>query len=486
MPPRDGKDHQKQSMITDTIAAIATPPGTGGIGIIKISGPAAIGMVLEMFRPSHNDDRYCQTDPRTWGGDKDSHRLWHGRIIDPDSNTAIDEVLLAVMRAPHSYTREDVIEIQAHAGPAAMHQILTLVLARGARLAEPGEFTRRAFLNGRIDLTQAEAVIDLITARSETALKAAANQMSGQLRMTVETFRATLTDLLVHLEAAIDFPDDIPEEGTRLGLGDILLHQVAIPIEGLLREYRHNHIFRDGLNLAIIGRPNVGKSSLLNCLVAKERAIVNPLPGTTRDIIQEDLQLRGVPVRIFDTAGIHPSMDAIEQIGIRKARECLEEAHVALLVFDVSEEPTSDDLKLCEATHGKPVIGVFNKIDLVNGDQASDGYWPKGLAAEAVVRVSALYGTGIDGLKDRIVALAGVYPERSLQNGIIPNLRHQEALKKCLASVRAATDGLRQRLPVELVVIDIKSARDRLDEILGIRVDADVLDHIFSRFCIGK
>lgn len=331
-------------MKTATIAAVATPPGTGGVGIIKISGPEALKIAATLFRSCKNDNNPNRAERSDrFPINFQSHRLYYGHIVDPETEDHVDEVLLAVMRAPRSYTREDVVEIQAHAGAAVLRVILALVLRQGARMAEPGEFTQRAFLNGRIDLTQAEAVIDIINAKAETALKIANNQVSGQLKLAVENIRSILLDVLVQIEAAIDFPEDVSEILSSTGLETKLRREVAVPILDLMRHYRDGCIYRDGLKLAIVGRPNVGKSSLLNCLLKKERAIVNALPGTTRDLIEDSFQVQGVPVMITDTAGLHEAEDPVEKIGIQKARECLKTADLILQVIDGSEALTVDD-----------------------------------------------------------------------------------------------------------------------------------------------
>ncbi len=474
-------------MKTATIAAVATPPGTGGVGIIKISGPEALKIAATLFRSCKNDNNPNRAERSDrFPINFQSHRLYYGHIVDPETEDHVDEVLLAVMRAPRSYTREDVVEIQAHAGAAVLRVILALVLRQGARMAEPGEFTQRAFLNGRIDLTQAEAVIDIINAKAETALKIANNQVSGQLKLAVENIRSILLNVLVQIEAAIDFPEDVSEILSSTGLETKLRREVAVPIVDLTRHYREGCIYRDGLKLAIVGRPNVGKSSLLNCLLKKERAIVNALPGTTRDLIEDSFQVQGVPVTITDTAGLHETEDPVEKIGIQKARECLEKADLILLVIDGSGALTVDDHEIFKSCCGKPVIVVVNKIDLVIGRKTAATLVPVNWVAEPAVEVSALYGDGIDCLEGRIVDTVAFKPQDVRHDTVMPNLRHQKALEKCHQNVLSAIKALQEHRTIELVALDIREAVGRFDEILGISVDTDIFEQIFSRFCIGK
>jgi tRNA modification GTPase len=474
-------------MKTATIAAVATPPGTGGVGIIKISGPEALRIAASLFRSCKNDNK----PGRAVRGDGapvnfQSHRLYYGHIVDLETEDVVDEVLLAVMRAPRSYTREDVVEIQAHAGAAALRGILALVLREGARTAEPGEFTLRAFLNGRIDLTQAEAVIDIINAKTEIALKIATHQVDGKLKRAVENIRSILLEELVHIEATIDFPEDVSDILSSTALEARLRREVAVPIAELMRHYKDGCIYRDGLKLAIIGRPNVGKSSLLNCLLKKERAIVNALPGTTRDLIEDTFQVQGVPVTITDTAGLHEAEDPVEKIGIQKARQCLEKADLILQVIDASEGLTEDDHKIFKFCYGKPVIVVVNKMDLVIDRKTAAQLVPRDWDVAAVIEVSALYGDGIDCLKGRIAATVALKPQDVQHDTVIPNLRQQRALEKCHQNVLNAIKALRENRTIELVALDIREAVGRFDEILGLSLDTDIFEQIFSRFCIGK
>ncbi|MFZ1199614.1 MAG: tRNA uridine-5-carboxymethylaminomethyl(34) synthesis GTPase MnmE [Desulfobacterales bacterium] len=474
-------------MNTDTIAAIATPSGIGGIGIIRISGPAALAIATTLFRAGGNgtsgDGAIAGRRPQ---GLFRSHRLYYGHIVDPVTKIPVDEVLLAVMRAPRSYTRQDVVEIQAHAGAAVLRRVLELVLRQGARMADPGEFTQRAFFNGRIDLTQAEAVIDVINARTQTALAMAAQQAAGRLKQAVENIRGLLIELLVPIEAAIDFPDDVPEIRAADQVAAQLHHPIAGLVTDLMSRYKQGHIYRDGLKLVIVGRPNVGKSSLLNRLLDRERSIVTTIPGTTRDFVEDSFQVQGVPVTVTDTAGLHDAADPIEKIGMSKTMKCLETADLILLVIDGSEELTEDDRKIFKICEDKPIIVTVNKIDLFGDRKNGVAVLPDNRDAETSIGISALYGDGIEELKQRIAMAAGAMPYDPQHNAAIPNLRHQQALEKCHQHIMTAIEGLVDRQPSELVAIDIREAVGCCDEILGFGINFDVLDQIFSRFCIGK
>lgn len=476
------------NMETSTIAAIATPPGAGGIGIIKISGPKAIGIAGTLF--------HHRTNGTAVGDDTNnntlnifslkSHHLYYGHIINPATQRVLDEVLLAIMKAPRSYTREDVVEIQAHSGPAALRAILALILHQGARLAEPGEFTKRAYLSGRIDLTQAEAVIDIINARTEAALQAATNQVNGKLKAAVEDIKNALTDLLVQVEAGIDFPEDVDDILPAKQVIQKIRVSVLNPIEELIKRYRTEHVYRDGLNLVIIGKPNVGKSSLMNCLVQKDRAIVTPNPGTTRDIIEEGLQIKGIPINIIDTAGLHETNDPVETIGIHKAQQSIESASLILFIINAAEPLTKNDHQIYKKYSDKNMILVINKMDLIEQKPSFQMKIPGQWNGIPQAQISALYDTGIGNLKELIVQSAigdiNDFPDHS----IIPNLRHEHVLEKVRLAVQTALKGLTESQPTELLSIDIKEAIDQLDTIVGTKPSADILDQIFSNFCIGK
>ena len=458
----------------DTIAAIATPPGSGGIGIVRISGDGAVPIATRLFRRSGN--RPCP-DPPT------SHRLYHGHILSLDSGEVIDEVLMVVMQAPHSYTREDVVEIQAHAGQAVLRAVLERVLAAGARLADPGEFTRRAFLSGRIDLTQAEAVIDVINAQSERALTAAAGQLQGAMGDRLRTVRRSLRDILARIDAAIDFSEDGIETIPSAALAGRLETEAIRPLADLCRGYENARLLRDGLRMAVVGRPNVGKSSLMNALLNDERAIVTPFPGTTRDVIEAPFSIDGVPIVLLDTAGLHMSDDPVEIIGVERTRHTIEAADVILLVLDASEPITEEDRSAFHLTQSKARIIVTNKWDRVQDDG------PLGLPGEVeggsqTVKTSALLGDGIEDLRKAISDIAlGDSQAAALA---MPNLRHHKTLSRGLEALRRARSGIDADAPLELTAIDLHEAERAIGDILGDAAPPDLLDHIFSQFCIGK
>jgi tRNA modification GTPase len=478
-------------MENSTIAAIATPQGSGGIGIVRISGPDAARIGSSVFsrsnpecegqNPEKNPSAFSL--PSSCSSAFQSHRLNHGYIVNPENGTVLDEVLMVLMKAPHSYTTEDVVEIQAHCNPFVLRSILDLVIKQGARIAQPGEFTKRAYLNGRIDLTQAEAVIDIINARTTNALNVAISQIRGGLKMKVEAARQVLVDLLTEIEAVIDFPDDVKDIlAPDHALEKIQLH-VVNSLQELIENYESAHFLRDGFKLVIVGAPNVGKSSLMNLLMNKERSIVTSIPGTTRDLIEDSFNLDGIPIVLTDTAGFHETADPVECIGIQKAQQYIDQSDLVLLMLDASSDLTPEDLKLFNDLSSKRLILVFNKTDLADQnlqDQLPD-FW-KNLPK---VYISALLNKGIDDLKRVITELIiGELPDR--QDTIVPNLRHKIALEKALRSVASIRDGLGAGFPYELIAIDARESVDILEEILGITAKLDVLDNIFSNFCIGK
>jgi tRNA modification GTPase len=473
---------------SDTIAAIATPAGRGGIGIVKISGKDAFAIAQAIFQPIKNGPDAAQAQIRQDSAITnlrfETHRLYYGHIIDPKDNTLLDEILISAMQAPNTYTREDVVEINAHGGAMAMNAILELVLSQGARLAEPGEFTRRAFLNGRIDLTQAEAVVDVINARTQKNLEMAAAQVSGKLKDRVAQARGALVDILTHVEAAIDFPEDVEDLIEPEQIINALQKEVVIALKDLIRNYIDAHVFRDGISVAVVGRPNVGKSSLLNQLVKKDRAIVTDLPGTTRDIIEETLNLRGIPVVISDTAGLHPTENPIEKIGIEKTLAHVNGSDLVLFMVEAHRPLDPDDQRIYEKINSKSIIMVMNKMDLVRTDSAT--ILPDDWHYEAQVRISALYDRGIDQLKERIIKLALGKTALDLNVAIAPNLRHKLLLETSLAAAEGVIEQLQNKTSSELVAINLQEAIDALGVISGDTAKVDVLDQIFSRFCVGK
>ena len=467
-----------------TIAAIATPIGRGGIGIIKISGKDAFSIAESVFKKS---------EPVTGDSEKKvsppfsslaSHRLYHGHIVDKEKGRVLDEALLSVMRAPHTYTKEDVVEINTHSGPVVLASILELVLKNGAKLAEPGEFTKRAYLNGRIDLTQAEAVIDIINSKTEKALEIATSHIKGGLKQKIHAIRSALLDILVEIEAAIDFLDDAGDLLNSDRIIKILERRVVGDLKELIEKYEHAHVLRDGLKMVVVGRPNVGKSSLMNRLIQEDRAIVTPIPGTTRDLIEETLNIRGIPVIIADTAGLHETDDPVEVIGIEKAQKYIRDSDLILFMVDASDPITDEDYNIYKTIKNKRLILVVNKSDLVEED--FEPAVPDSWCDMPRIKISALYGAGLNELKDLIVTLSiGEYGLEA-QTTIIPNLRHKIALERCLRLCVTAIQEIRNETSFEFIAIDIQEAKDSLGEIIGDTVQEDVVDQIFSRFCIGK
>ena len=471
-----------------TIAAIATPGGRGGIGIIKISGSKAVSIATAIFSPAEQQSAANPANPTSLQTathtDFDSHRLYYGHIIDPDTGKIVDEVLLSVMRAPRSYTREDVVEINAHGGQVAVSTILELVCRHGARIAEPGEFTRQAFLNGRIDLTQAEAVIDIINARTEKSLQVATAQVEGKLRKSVEQIREYLVEVLARTEAAIDFRDDVEEIAAPKQTAAELAAKVVDPLGILIRHHIDGRVLREGLKVAVAGRPNVGKSSLLNCLVQKERAIVTALPGTTRDMIEEALNINGYPVILTDTAGLHDTADPIETLGIEKTIQSIDGADLVLFMVEANRPVTAEDYSVFERIGSKSMIIVLNKIDLINENEICK--LPAAWEEIDCVQTSALYDRGINDLKERIIETAFWQDPLDLAAVIVPNMRQKTLMEESLQAAEAICRELNNGTPMELVAIHFQEAIEALGQILGTNVKVDLLEQIFSRFCIGK
>jgi len=469
-------------MDDSTIAAIASPAGAGGISIVKISGPSSIPIAASIFKPTSKPSR-VQFIPDRF----ESHRLYYGHIVDDQSGRTLDEVLLAVMRAPRSYTCEDIVEINCHGGAAAVRAVLKLVLRKGARLADPGEFTRRAFLNGRIDLTQAEAVIDIINARTDRALEIASAQIGGDLRREVENIRSLLIERLAYNEAAIDFPEieDVEQPLDCNMMSRSLRIEVIQPIEQLLRNYYDGRAIREGLTVAIVGRPNVGKSSLMNRLLSCERAIVTPHPGTTRDAIEADLMIQGMLISLWDTAGLHNSVDPIEVIGIQKTIECAAQADLILFVVEAHRPLAKEDYTIYQKIDSKPVMYVLNKIDLID-EFSQQTIIPGDWVEASRVPVSALSGQGIEAVRDAILNYAIGEDFLEMAPLIIPNLRQKSLLERCIEAAEAAAVAFEKNEPPELIDIHLRQALDRIDETLGHSAKTEIIDHIFSRFCIGK
>ena len=455
----------------DTIAAIATPAGAGGIGIIRISGPDAVKIASSLFHSA-------SFDPGTFL----SHRLYYGTIVDPRDRSMIDEVLIACMQAPRSYTREDVVEINCHSGMTVLRKILGLVIRAGARPAEPGEFTKRAFLNGRIDLAQAEAVIDIIEAKTEASLKIASAQLLGGLSVKLRTLSDALQDITAQIEASIDFPEeDIDLEDARAV--ENRLSAMRDDLSSLSSTYDEGKIYRLGVTTIIVGKPNVGKSSLLNALLGEVRALVTPIPGTTRDVIQETISVRGIPLVLQDTAGLHAGTDEIEKMGMELTRARLSEAELILFVIDGSHELDERDQAIMHELASRQVIAVINKQDLpqaVIPDQIQK------LLPCPAVSVSALNNSGFELLLDLIEKTVLKFHHSSASACIITNERQREVLDRTASALSAAQLAVSAGSPPELIAVDLRAALQALGEITGETTSEDILERIFSSFCIGK
>ncbi|MBA2872900.1 tRNA modification GTPase [Anoxybacillus calidus] len=458
----------------DTIAAISTPLGEGAIAIVRLSGNEAIQIADKIFKGV--GDKRLKDVP--------SHTIHYGHIVDPSSGQTVEEVMVTVMRAPKTFTREDVVEINCHGGLFSVNRVLQLVLTNGARLAEPGEFTKRAFLNGRIDLSQAEAVMDLIRAKTDRAMNVALSQMEGRLSKLIRGLRQTILETLAHVEVNIDYPEyDDVEEMTHKMLIEKALY-VRDEINKLLQTSQQGKILREGLATVIIGRPNVGKSSLLNSLVHENKAIVTDIPGTTRDVIEEYVNVRGVPLRLIDTAGIRETEDIVERIGVERSREVLKKADLILLVLNYNEELTPEDEQLFEAVKDMDVIVIVNKTDLpqkidMGRVRELAGNWP-------IVTTSLLQEKGIDELEEAISSLffTGAIEAKDLT--YVSNSRHIALLHQAKQAVEEAISGIEAGVPIDIVQIDLTRTWELLGEIIGDTVHESLIDQLFSQFCLGK
>ncbi|HKT38764.1 MAG TPA: tRNA uridine-5-carboxymethylaminomethyl(34) synthesis GTPase MnmE, partial [Ktedonobacterales bacterium] len=464
----------------DTIAAIATPPGVGGIGIVRLSGPEAFAVGLRIFRPAH---------PLAEAESPPSHQLLYGHAVAPTSDTVIDEVLAAFMRAPRTYTREDVVEISAHGGPLVLRRILELALAAGARTAQPGEMTLRAFLNGRVDLAQAEAVMALINAETDAGHRLALRQLQGELSAQVAQARGHAMEALVRIEASIDFPEEEvpPPDPEELAA---LVASAREIVERLLAGADRGRVLREGLRVALVGRPNVGKSSLLNALLRTERAIVTPIAGTTRDTVEEKALIGGLAVQLVDTAGLTPSDDPVERIGVERSRVAARSADLLLLALDGSEpltpldEVVATELRaLAPADATPPAILALNKADLPRqlADETAQALWP----GAPLVSTSTVTGEGLAALEGQIAALA-LGGTAQAGDALVSSARHKDALRRGIEHIQAAQVTLGDALPLDFVAIDLRAALEALGEITGETATADLLDRIFAEFCIGK
>jgi tRNA modification GTPase len=452
----------------DTICAVSTPPGEGGIGIIRISGRDAASIASRIFRP--RSEMLLETAA--------THTLHYGRVVDPASGETVDEALVSVMRAPASYTREDVVEINCHGGAMPLWRTVALLIAAGARQAGPGEFTKRAFLNGRIDLAQAEAVMDVIRSRTELSLRMANEQLRGGLSSEIATLRDELISLIASVEAGIDFPEEDIETGTGQPLADEI-SRIGAAVDAALSSFVYGRILREGFAAAIVGRPNVGKSSLLNALLKQDRAIVTEIAGTTRDVLEEYLNISGVLLRILDTAGIRHSHDLVEQEGVRRSLAAIGSADIVLVVLDGSLPLTAEDKRVLEEVRDKNTIAVINKSDLARKLGVLD-------RPGVQVSLSCRTGAGLDDLRRAISDSVKQGAAGSQEHIWAVNQRHKTALEQTKVSLERALSSVRTGLSPEFFAVDLRDALDSLGLIIGATYTDDILERIFNEFCIGK
>ena len=456
-------------MLFDTIAAISTPRGEGGIGIVRISGNNALDILEKIFKPKSG---------KAIKGLR-NYSINYGHIF--DGKTLVDEVLVSIMKAPNTYTREDFVEINCHGGFVITEKVLEVVLKNGARIAEIGEFTRRAFLNGRIDLTQAEAVIDLIHGKTEKSVSLSLNQLRGDLKEQIEHLKKLVLDVAAHINVVLDYP----EEGIDDPLPEHLvenLQEVLDATDRLIKSYDKGKMIKEGIKTAIVGKPNVGKSSILNSVLKEERAIVTHVAGTTRDVIEEVVNLKGIPLVLVDTAGIRKTDDLVENIGVEKSKKLIESADLILFVVDGSRPLDEEDMKIHEAIKAEKVIGILNKIDIKEDIDLSPltkiSKW---------LEISAIKNQGIDEMEEEIYRhIIDENIEDSSQKITITNVRHKSALEKTKQSIENIFETIESGLPMDLMAVDIKGALDSLSEVTGEISSEDLLDHIFSNFCVGK
>ncbi|MDN5303847.1 MAG: tRNA modification GTPase [Fusobacteriaceae bacterium] len=457
-------------MIFDTIAAISTPRGEGGIGIVRISGDLALDILEKIFIPA-SDKKVKELKTFT---------INYGKLIN-EKKEIVDEVLVSIMKAPKTYTKEDIVEINCHGGYLVTEKVLELVLRNGARHAEQGEFTKRAFINGRIDLTQAEAVMDLIHSKTDKSISLSLDQLRGDLREKIAELKKMLLDVAAHVNVVLDYP----EEGIDDPLPDNLydnLKDVYSQCDDLINSYDTGKMIKEGIKTAIVGKPNVGKSSLLNALLREERAIVTHVAGTTRDVIEEVINIKGIPLIIVDTAGIRKTEDIVENIGVEKSKELIEKADLVLFVVDSSTEVTKEDIEIYEKVKNKKVLGILNKTDL---DKKIDISKFKDI--DSFIEISAKEKIGIKDIEDSIYNLViSGHVENNSQKLVITNVRHKSALEKTKDSIKNIFETIDMGMPMDLIAIDLRVALDSLSEITGEISTEDLLDHVFSNFCVGK
>ncbi|SHH73858.1 tRNA uridine-5-carboxymethylaminomethyl(34) synthesis GTPase MnmE [Virgibacillus chiguensis] len=458
-------------METDTITAISTPIGEGAIAIVRLSGPKAISITANVFKGKNL-------------GDVASHTIHYGKIIDPETKEVAEEVMVSVMRAPKTFTREDVVEINCHGGMVAVNRVLEIILSQGARLAEPGEFTKRAFLHGRIDLSQAEAVMDLIRAKTDKAMSVALKQMDGRLSALIRRLRQDLLETVAHVEVNIDYPEYDDVEEMSHDMMRTKSKEVYKEVVELLQVAKQGKILREGLATAIIGRPNVGKSSLMNTLVQENKAIVTEVPGTTRDIIEEYVSVRGVPLRLVDTAGIRETEDIVEKIGVERSRQVLKESDLILFVLNYNDVLSEEDEKLFKAIEGLDYIVIINKTDL---EQKLDLDRVYELAAEKPIVITSLVKE--EGVNELEEAIAKTFFAGDIDTGdltYVSNVRHIQLLKQAKQALEDAMEGLELGLPLDVVQIDVTRTWELLGEIIGDTASDSLIDQLFSQFCLGK
>lgn len=460
---------------SDTIAAIATPPGEGGIGVVRLSGTRAFEIAQRVWK-----------DRRTEAlASRPSHSIFVGRIVDPATGELVDEALLLLFRGPHSYTGEDVVEFSCHGGPVILAKVMAVLMREGARAAQPGEFTQRAFLNGRLDLAQAEAVCDLIRAKTEDARRIALMQQQGRLSQDIARIREELVGALAAVEVTLDFSDEVGDLDTTATLQRIRAARTRI--EELLASAHHGRLYREGARLVIAGRPNVGKSSLLNALLRFDRAIVTPIPGTTRDVIEDLVNIGGIPVTVVDTAGIHATDDPVEQIGVQRTRSSIQGATIVVLVLDASQGWTPEDEAIAGELHGIPAIWALNKTDLVPPDAiaACTSELIRRKGDDTVIPISALLEEGIPSLEEAIARVLHMSGPRH-EGFMVTNARHQAALEQAAAALDEAQKTILAGLPPDFISIDLRGALNALGVITGETASEEVIHRIFSDFCIGK
>lgn len=455
----------------ETISSISTPVGEGAIAIVRLSGEDAIEIADRLYKGAKNLS------------DTDSHTINYGHIIDPKTGETVEEVMVALMRAPKTYTREDIVEINCHGGIHTVNRVLQLTLNNGARMAEPGEFTKRAFLNGRVDLSQAEAVMDFIRAKTNQASKVANQQVQGRLKTYIEELRQSILNILAQVEVNIDYPeyDDVEEATTSLLLSEA--KKINENIDALLKSSSEGRILREGLSTVIVGKPNVGKSSLLNYLIQDNKAIVTEVAGTTRDILEEYVNVNGIPLKLVDTAGIRETDDIVEKIGVERSREALKGAELILYVMNNNEELTPEDIELLESVDDKKVIGIVNKLDLEN--KLDLNYLEEHFKIP-LIKTSIINGEGVDELENEIQAMFFDGSLSSTDSTYVSNNRHINLLEQAKVSIEDAISSAAMDVPVDIIQIDLLKTWELLGEVIGEDVSEQLIDKLFRQFCLGK